>query len=47
MKPVGVILDFDKGSVKYVTPARAVKAGALSKTQVAQASGKTPASKRK
>jgi hypothetical protein len=42
MKPVGVILDFDKGTVTYVTPDQAVKAAAPSKKQAACVSGRTP-----
>lgn len=47
MKPVGVILDFDKGTVAYVTPDQAVKAAKPSKKQVACVVGKSPVDPRK
>jgi len=47
MKPVGVILDFDKGTVEYVTPKQAVKAATPSKEQHTSASAGMPAKPKK
>ena len=47
MKPVGVILNFDKQTVQYVTPGRAVKAGTPSPKHIASVSAKMPPTKPK
>ncbi len=47
MKPVGVIMDFDKGTVTYVTPDQAVQAAKPSNKQVAYVVGKTPVDPKK
>ena len=46
-KPVGVILDFERKTVEYVTPSRAAKAGAPTSKQENTASRTGPAARRR